>query len=148
MGKKIITLSNIKGPKRQERKRVGRGVGSTLGKTSGRGEKGQKARTGSRRKKSFEGGQMPITRRLPKFGFANIFKKKYHVIDISKLNILDATASITPDLLLLNNIIPNLKNKVRVLGNGKCEKSFKISGIYLTKGALNKLTAAGGKLEN
>jgi len=134
------------------RKRVGRGMGSGKGKTSGRGHKGQKSRSGAHSKRGFEGGQMPLHRRLPKRGFTNaIFKKDYSTINVSDLDRIgdiEAGSKISADELVTAGIIRKLgKNGLRVLGNGTVKRSLHIVATYFTKTAQEKITAAGGTCE-
>src|SRR6184192_47936 len=142
-----MELSKLKPKKgaRHAKKRVGRGPGSGHGKTAGRGEKGQKSRTGFSRMLGFEGGQMPLHRRLPKRGFTNIFKK--HWIEIS-LEALDKSFSendeVTPQLLHKRGLIKKAKHDIVVLGNGEVSKALKISAHRFTKSAREKIEKAGG----
>ena len=128
-------------------KRVGRGPGTGLGKTSGRGEKGQKSRSGYSSKTGFEGGQMPLHRRLPKRGFTNIFKKQW--IEIS-LEALDKSFSendeVTPQLLHNRGLIKKAKHDIVVLGNGEVSKALKVSAHRFTKSAREKIEKAGGSV--
>jgi large subunit ribosomal protein L15 len=129
------------------RTRVGRGIGSGLGKTSGRGHKGQKARAGGGKGAQFEGGQMPLTRRLPKHGFTNIFKKQYALINVGDLNIFDKDEVITPELLHQTDVLKQLRDGVKVLGDGTLEKPLTVRAHKFTKSAMEKIQAAGGKAE-
>lgn len=130
------------------RKRVGRGPGSGLGKTSGRGENGQKSRSGYSHKAGFEGGQLPLYRRLPKRGFSNArFKTEYAIINVSDLNKFDDGAIVTPELLKDMGILKNQLSGVKVLGNGKLEKKLTIKAHRFTKSAQAKIEAKGGKAE-
>ena len=134
------------------RKRIGRGMGSGKGKTSGRGHKGQRSRSGSHSKRGFEGGQMPLHRRLPKRGFTNaIFKKDYSTINVSDLDRIgdiEAGAKISADELVTAGIIRKLgKNGLRVLGDGTIERSLHVVATYFTQTAQKKITAAGGTCE-
>lgn len=132
---------------RHERKRVGRGIGSGLGKTSGRGHKGQKARTGGGVRPGFEGGQMPLQRRLPKRGFTNIFKKEYALINVGDLNRFEPGTEVTPELLLQNKVIKKLKDGLRVLGEGELTRPLTVKAHHFSQTALEKIQAAGGKAE-
>jgi len=128
-----------------KKKRVGRGPGSGLGKTAGRGEKGQKSRSGYSRKIGFEGGQMPLHRRLPKRGFTNIFKKKWLEVSLAALDKhFNADEEITPELLHNRGIIKKAKHDVVVLGNGEISKPLRISAHRFTKSAREKIEKAGG----
>lgn len=130
------------------RKRVGRGVGSGLGKTSGRGEKGQKARSGYSHKPGFEGGQLPLYRRLPKRGFTNAkFKIKYAVINLSDLNKFENDAVITPELLKEMGLIKNQLNGIKVLGNGTLEKKLTVKAHKFSDVAKEQIEKLGGKAE-
>ena len=142
-------LSNLRpapGAKKA-RTRVGRGIGSGLGKTSGKGHKGQKARSGGGKGAQFEGGQMPLTRRLPKHGFTNIFKKEYALINVGDLNIFDEDEVVTPELLHQEDVLKQLKDGVKVLGDGTLEKPLTVRAHKFTKSAIEKIQAAGGKAE-
>ena len=133
---------------KHERRRVGRGMGSGLGKTSGRGEKGQKARSGVSIKATFEGGQLPLYRRLPKRGFSNSdFKIKYATINVSDLNRFDDNTVVTPALLREKGILKNQLSGVKVLGNGKLEKKLTIQANKFSATALEKIKESGSKAE-
>ena len=128
-----------------KKKRVGRGPGSGLGKTAGRGNKGQKSRSGYSGKVGFEGGQMPLQRRLPKRGFTNIFKKQWIEVTLSTLeNSFEAGDSITPETMHERGVIAKGKRDVVVLGTGELTKALTISAHRFTKGARAKIEAAGG----
>lgn len=129
------------------RTRVGRGLGSGLGKTSGKGHKGQKARAGGGVRTGFEGGQMPIYRRLPKRGFYNKFAKEYAEVNVSELNRFDNGAVVDPVALIEIGILKNVRDGVRILGNGELEKSLTVIASGFTKSAAEKIAAAGGKIE-
>jgi large subunit ribosomal protein L15 len=142
-----ISLNNVKPAKgsTHKKKRVGRGPGSGLGKTAGRGEKGQKSRSGYSRKIGFEGGQMPLHRRLPKRGFTNIFKKRWLEISLSSLDQnFEADAEITPEVLHDRGLIKKARYDVVVLGNGELSKPLRISAHRFTKSAREKIEKAGG----
>jgi len=142
-----ISLNSLKPAKgsTHKKKRVGRGPGSGLGKTAGRGEKGQKSRSGYSRKIGFEGGQMPLHRRLPKRGFTNIFKKKWLEVSLAALDKnFNADEEITPELLHSKGIIKKAKHDVVVLGNGEISKPLRISAHRFTKSAREKIEKAGG----
>ena len=130
------------------RKRVGRGTGSGLGKTSGRGENGQKSRSGYSRKAGFEGGQLPLYRRLPKRGFSNaLFKKEYAVINLSDLNKFEDGATVTPEILKEMGILKNQLSGVKVLGNGKLEKKLNVKAHRFSNVAKEQIEKLGGKAE-
>ncbi|MBC2579638.1 50S ribosomal protein L15 [Clostridium sp. DJ247] len=132
---------------RKSPKRVGRGTGSGLGRNAGKGEKGQKARTGGGVRLGFEGGQNPLYRRLPKRGFTNIFAKQYAEINVERLNIFEDGAEVTPELLLEKGIVKKAKDGVKVLGNGELQKQLTVKAAKFTKSAAEKIEAAGGKVE-
>ena len=133
---------------RTERRRVGRGPGSGLGKTSGKGEKGQKARSGVSIPATFEGGQLPLYRRLPKRGFSNAqFKIKYAIINVCDLNKFDDGAVVTPEILHEAGLLKNQLDGVKVLGNGTLEKKLTIKANKFSKEAVNKIEKSGSTLE-
>jgi large subunit ribosomal protein L15 len=143
---KAHDISPAKGS-RQKTKRVGRGTGSGLGKTSGRGHKGQKARSGGGVRRGFEGGQMPLSRRIPKRGFTNIFKKSFVVINVGDLGRFSQGTVVTPDLLQEQGLI-NLKGEgLKVLGNGEISHPLVIQAQAFSRVAREKIEAAGGKAE-
>ena len=129
-----------------ERRRVGRGMGSGLGKTSGRGHKGQKARSGGGVRRGFEGGQTPLYRRLPKRGFTNIHAKNYTEVTLSMLNKSEAT-EVTAESLLAEGIIGKINDGIVVLGTGNLEKKLTVKAKRFTKSAKEKIEAVGGKIE-
>ncbi len=142
-----IGLNNIRAPKgaTHKKKRVGRGPGSGLGKTAGRGNKGQKSRSGYSAKIGFEGGQMPLHRRLPKRGFTNIFKKEWIEVSLSALDrSFEANDEVTPELLHERGLIKKAKRDVVVLGTGEISKALRISAHRFTKSAREKIEQAGG----
>jgi len=142
-----ISLNTLKPAKgsTHKKKRVGRGPGSGLGKTAGRGEKGQKSRSGYSAKIGFEGGQMPLHRRLPKRGFTNIFKKRWVEISLASLEQhFERDAEITPEVLHDRGLIKKAKYDVVVLGNGEISKPLRISAHRFTKSAREKIEKAGG----
>ncbi len=141
---KLSDLSPAVGSK-QSRKRVGRGPGSGLGKTSGRGHKGQKSRAGYRRQAGFEGGQMTLIRRIPKRGFTNIFRIEFAVVNLSRLAKLDET-EITPELLLEVGLV-RAGLPVKILGQGELTKAIKVSAHKFSQSARSKIEAAGGSCE-
>jgi len=133
---------------RQERKRLGRGIGSGLGKTSGRGPKGQKARSGGGVRPGFEGGQMPLLRRLPKRGFSNApFKVRYEVVNVADLDRFDAGTVVTPELLDETRVCKNATKGVKVLGTGELTKALTVRAHAVSASARQKIEAAGGKVE-
>lgn len=128
-------------------KRIGRGAGSGLGKTAGKGQKGQKSRSGGGVRPGFEGGQMPLYRRLPKRGFTNIFAKEYVSINVDRLNIFEDGTEVTPEVLIENGVISKVKDGVKILGNGNLEKKLIVKAKKFSKVAAEKIEAAGGKFE-
>lgn len=128
-------------------KRVGRGPGSGHGKTSTRGHKGQKARSGGGVRPGFEGGQMPLQRRLPKRGFTNIFKKEYAIVNVTDLNIFEDGTEVTIELLQDVGLVKGVKDGVKILGNGDLEKKLTVQANRFSKQAEDKITARGGKAE-
>jgi len=142
-----MNLSQVRRPKRasEKPKRVGRGMGSGMGKTSTRGHKGQRSRSGSRMIRGFEGGQMPLHRRLPKRGFTNIFRKRFNIVNLETLNRL-GEATITPEVLLKTGVV-RTGHPVKILGNGELEKALTVHAHKFSKSAQEKITRAGGKCE-
>jgi large subunit ribosomal protein L15 len=142
-----MNLSNIHAPKKAttKRKRVGRGMGSGMGKTSTRGHKGQRSRTGSRMIRGFEGGQMPLHRRMPKRGFTNIFRKEYSIVSVERLAELGET-TITPEVLRKAGVVKT-KHPVKILGDGELTVALTVSAHKFSKTAQEKITKAGGKVE-
>ncbi len=140
-----MNLSTIRRPKRanEKPKRIGRGMGSGMGKTATRGHKGQWSRSGTSMKRGFEGGQMPLHRRLPKRGFVNIFKQEYAVVNLDRLAELGET-NITPDLLRSRGVV-NGKAPVKVLGEGELTVALTVQAHKFSKSAQEKITRAGGK---
>ena len=129
-------------------KRLGRGIGSGLGKTSGKGHKGQNARSGGGVRPGFEGGQMPLIRQLPKIGFTNNFRKVYTTINVGELEVLDNGTTVTAQLLKSKNIISKIEPYgLKVLGNGTLTKKLNVQAAKFTDGAAKKITAAGGTIE-
>jgi large subunit ribosomal protein L15 len=131
----------------RERKRVGRGPGSGLGKTSGRGEKGQKSRSGFSQKPGFEGGQMPLHRRIPKRGFHNRFRKEFAEINLEKLEVFEAGTIVTPEVLLKRGLLKNLRDGVKVLAKGRLTKPLTVRAHKFSAKAQELLTGLGGKAE-
>ncbi len=143
-----LGLNNIKAPEgaTHKKKRVGRGPGSGLGKTSGRGNKGQKSRSGYSQKRGFEGGQMPLHRRLPKRGFTNIFKKVWAEVNVGDLDRFEA--EITPEALVAEGLVRKSKQgAIAVLGEGEIKKALTVKAHRFTAGAKEKIEAAGGTAE-
>ena len=131
---------------RKPRKRIGRGPGSGHGKTSCRGHKGQNSRSGGGVKPGFEGGQMPLQRRLPKRGFTNIFQKKYSIVNVGSLEKVSESV-ITPEVLLHEGLIKNTKDMVKILGNGEVTKAFTVKAHAFSASAKEKISKAKGKAE-
>ena len=142
-----MNLSNIRAPKKAtaNKKRVGRGMGSGMGKTSTRGHKGQRSRSGSRMMRGFEGGQMPLHRRMPKRGFTNIFRQEFNIVNLEKLALLGET-TITPEVLRKAGVIKG-KHPVKVLGDGELTSPLTVHAHKFSKSAQEKITKAGGKFE-
>ena len=128
-------------------KRLGRGVGSQLGKTSGKGHKGAKARSGGGKRPGFEGGQMPLTRRIPKRGFTNIFAKEYATVNVSALNVFEDGTTVTNEALIEAGLIKKVLDGVKVLGGGELTKKLTVSVDKVTESAKQKIEAIGGKVE-
>lgn len=143
---KLEDLQPAAGSKRRN-KRVGRGVGSGHGKTSCKGHKGQKARSGGTKGPAFEGGQMPLQRRLPKRGFKNHFSVEFAIINLKDINTLKDMDIITPEALLEKGVIKNLKSGLKVLGEGEIQRPVTIKADAFSASALAKIAAAGGKAE-
>jgi large subunit ribosomal protein L15 len=144
-----MNLSNLKPAKRSQkaRKRVGRGPGSGHGKTSCRGHKGQNSRSGGGAPLGFEGGQMPLTRRLPKRGFTNIFKKRYALINITDLAVFDKDSIVDEVALVEKGLVGKVYDGIKLLGNGEIDKSVTLKVHKWSKAANDKIVAAGGKIE-
>ena len=128
-------------------KRVGRGIGSGNGKTSGKGHKGQNARSGGGVRPGFEGGQMPLYRRLPKRGFKNIFAKQYVTINVEDLERFENGTEVTPELLKETGVISKILDGVKVLGRGEVSKSLTVKAVKFSESAKEKIEKAGGKAE-
>lgn len=132
----------------QSQKRLGRGIGSGHGKTSGKGHKGQNARSGGGVRPGFEGGQMPLTRRLPKRGFNNLFKKEYSIVNLEALEAFDDGAIINPEILLDAGILSKIEPfGLKILGDGQLTKKLTVQAHKFTKSAEAKILEAGGKVE-
>jgi large subunit ribosomal protein L15 len=141
-----MNLSSIRAPKKanETKKRVGRGMGSGMGKTSTRGHKGQRSRSGSRMMRGFEGGQMPLHRRVPKRGFTNIFRQEFNIVNLEKLAGLGDT--INPEVLRKAGVI-STKRPVKILGDGELKSAITVQAHKFSKSAQEKITKAGGKFE-
>jgi len=147
-GTPAVTLSSLKPAtgSQQARKRVGRGPGSGLGKTSGRGNKGHKARTGGQTNPGFEGGQMPMYRRLPKRGFTNPFRVANQVVNLDDLKKISAT-DVSPETLYSAGLIGKPDAPVKLLGSGDADRPYTVRGVAISASARTKIEAAGGKIE-
>ncbi len=141
----MLQLSNLKGPPRQSRKRVGRGIGSGTGKTSGRGQKGQKSRSGGSPHPWFEGGQMPLHRRLPKRGFTNIFKKEYEIVNVTDLVRCAGADPVTPEVMREKGLIKKT-GAVKILGCGELTESMNVHAHKFSASAQAKIEKSGGKV--
>ncbi len=146
MTMKLHELAPAEGSKKT-RIRVGRGIGSGLGKTSGRGHKGQKARSGGGVRTGFEGGQMPIYRRLPKRGFKNVFAKRYAEVNVCMLERFEDGALVDAVALVESGILKNVYDGIRILGEGELTKKLNVKAQGFTKSAEEKIKAAGGQIE-
>jgi large subunit ribosomal protein L15 len=143
------SLSNLRPPKgsRKKKVRVGRGMGSKLGKTAGAGNKGQKSRRGYSRRRGFEGGQMPLHRRIPKRGFHNPFGVGYSVVNLEELNVFPEGETVTPDLLRAHGFIRRATDPIKVLGDGELKTKLTIQAHAFSATAKDKITKAGGTFE-
>ncbi|MDR3271523.1 MAG: 50S ribosomal protein L15 [Peptococcaceae bacterium] len=128
-------------------KRLGRGIGSGQGKTAGKGHKGQKARSGGGVRRGFEGGQMPMARRLPKRGFTNIFKKEYVILNLRDLDLFNAGDTVNYETLFETGLIKTVKDGVKILGMGELSKPLTVQVDKVSRSAAEKIVAAGGKIE-
>ena len=131
----------------KNRKRVGRGPGSGNGKTAGKGHKGQLSRSGHSHKRNFEGGQMPLVRRMPKRGFTNIFRKEFVIVNVGQLDRFPAGSEVTPDVLLAEGVISRLRDGVKVLGEGSLSRKLTVRAHKFSKKAHELIQAAGGSCE-
>lgn len=131
----------------KSKKRVGRGTGSGLGTTAGRGMNGQNSRSGGGVRPGFEGGQMPLFRRIPKRGFNNIFKKEWTIVNVETLNRFEDGTEITPELLLETGVVSKINYGIKILGDGELNKKFTVKANKFTQSAISKIEAAGGKVE-
>ncbi|MFO7152553.1 MAG: 50S ribosomal protein L15 [Bacillota bacterium] len=143
---RLHDLKPAKGSKKRP-KRVGRGIGSGHGKTSTRGHKGQNARSGGGVRPGFEGGQMPLIRRIPKRGFTNIFKKEYAIVNVKDLNVFEDNTRVTPELLKEKGLIKQIKDGVKILGDGELKVKLEVVAHAFSSSAREKIEAAGGKAE-
>ncbi|MGD1212320.1 MAG: 50S ribosomal protein L15 [Candidatus Acidiferrales bacterium] len=143
------TLSNLKPPRgsRHRKVRVGRGIGSKMGKTSGAGNKGQQSRRGYSRRAGFEGGQMPLHRRLPKRGFSSPFPKTFAVVNVESLNAFAAGDTVTPESLAGRGIVRAMRDGVKILGDGELKIALTVRAHAFSKSAEEKIARAGGKVE-
>lgn len=143
------TLSNLKPARgsRHRKVRVGRGMGSKMGKTSGAGNKGQQSRRGYSRRAGFEGGQMPLHRRLPKRGFSSPFSKEFAVVNVETLNSFAAGETVTPEALAGRGIVRALRDGLKVLGDGELKVALTVRAHAFSKSAQEKIARAGGKAE-
>ena len=146
--KPVVSLSTLRPPRgsRKKKVRVGRGMGSKLGKTAGSGNKGQKSRRGYSRRRGFEGGQMPLHRRIPKRGFHNPFGSTYAVINIEELNSFPAGETVTPDLLRAHGFVRTTE-QVKILGDGELKAKLTVHAHAFSASAKDKITKAGGTFE-
>jgi len=143
---KLHELTPAPGSKKT-RNRVGRGIGSGNGKTSGKGHKGQNARSGGGVRPGFEGGQNPLYRRLPKRGFNNRFRTEYAIVNLDELNKFSAGTEVTPELLLESGVVKNPKDGIKILGNGELTVQLTVKANKFSQSAVEKIQAAGGKTE-
>ena len=145
----LASLSNLHPPagSRHRKVRVGRGMGSKLGKTSGSGDKGQKSRRGYSRRRGFEGGQMPLHRRMPKRGFHNPFSVEYSVLNLAELNVFPAGETVTPELLRAHGFVRRSRDRIKILGDGELTTKLAIHAHAFSASAKEKITQAGGTFE-
>lgn len=143
-----MDLSTLKVPEgaRKSKKRIGRGPGSGTGVTAGKGHKGQKSRSGAKSKPWFEGGQMPLQRRVPKYGFTNIFRKEYQILNLDKLSVFKNSGKADIESMLKQGLIKKKNVPVKILGNGEINFALEISAHKFSKTATEKITNAGGKV--
>ncbi|EGQ24671.1 50S ribosomal protein L15 [Mammaliicoccus sciuri] len=132
---------------RRNRKRIGRGIGSGTGKTSGKGHKGQNARSGGGVRLGFEGGQIPLFQRLPKRGFTNINRKDYAIVNLDTLNRFEEGTEVTPELLIETGVVSNAKSGIKILGNGTLEKKITVKANKFSASAKEAIEKAGGQTE-
>jgi large subunit ribosomal protein L15 len=148
-GRRSFTLANLQPPagSRKKKVRVGRGIGSKLGKTAGAGNKGQKSRRGYSRRRGFEGGQMPLHRRMPKRGFHNPFGVTYSVVNLEELNVFPTGETVTPELLRAHGFVRRPTDPIKVLGDGELTSKLAIHAHAFSASAKDKITKAGGTFE-
>ncbi len=144
-----VNLSNLRPPRgsRHRKVRVGRGIGSKLGKTAGKGNKGQKSRKGYSRRAGFEGGQMPLHRRIPKRGFHNPFAREFAVVNVEALNAFGAGETVTPDALISRGLVRRERTDIKILGDGDLKVGLTVRAHAFSKSAQEKIARAGGKVE-
>ncbi len=144
-----VNLSNLRPPRgsRHRKVRVGRGIGSKLGKTAGRGNKGQKSRKGYSRRAGFEGGQMPLHRRIPKRGFHNPFGRDFAVVNVETLNAFTPGDTVTPEMLIARGLVRRERGAVKILGDGDLKVALTVRAHAFSKSAQEKIARAGGKVE-
>ena len=144
-----MRLHDLRPPEgaRKAAKRKGRGIGSGLGKTAGRGQKGQKSRSGSGVRRGFEGCQMPYFQRLPKRGFTNIYKQKWNIVNVEDLKTFEEGTVVTPELMKEAGLLGNMRDPLKVLGNGELDRKLEVHANHFSKQAREKIEAAGGKAE-
>jgi large subunit ribosomal protein L15 len=145
----LTSLSRLRPPvgSRHRKVRVGRGMGSKLGKTSGAGDKGQKSRRGYSRRRGFEGGQMPLHRRMPKRGFHNPFSVEYSILNLEELNVFPAGETVTPELLRAHGFVRRERDRIKILGDGELTTKIAIHAHAFSASAKEKITKAGGTFE-
>ena len=143
-----MNLSTIRKPRNssEKPKRVGRGMGSGMGKTSTRGHKGQRSRSGSRMMRGFEGGQMPLHRRVPKRGFTNIFRVEYSIVSLERIAAL-GEKTVTPEVLRQAGVVRRASDRIKILGDGELKSAVTVRAHKFSKSAQEKITSAGGKFE-
>lgn len=144
-----VNLSNLRPPRgsRHRKVRVGRGIGSKMPKTAGAGNKGQKSRKGFSRRPGFEGGQMPLHRRIPKRGFHNIFRTEFAVLNVDRLNAFSAGEVVTPELLVERRLVRQSSLPVKILGEGDLKAALTVRAHAFSKSAEEKIARAGGRVE-
>jgi len=144
-----VNLSNLRPPRgsRHRKVRVGRGIGSKMPKTAGAGNKGQKSRKGFSRRPGFEGGQMPLHRRIPKRGFHNIFRTEFAVLNVDRLNVFSAGEVVTPELLVERGLVRQASLPVKILGEGDLKAALTVRAHAFSQSAEEKITSAGGRVE-
>jgi len=142
----LNSLAPARGANRKN-KRVGRGIGGGHGKTATRGYKGQKSRSGTSVRPGFEGGQMPLHRRLPKRGFTNVFRKEYAIINLEQLAVFEAGTEVNPQILKERGIVRNMKDGLKILGAGDLKQALRVSAHKFSKTAADKIQQAGGSAE-